>query len=272
MGEQQKMNYFSIWGEQKIPQIGLGTFDLKEESIRSGIEIGYRLIDTAWQYGNEKEVGNAVRTCSIPREDIFVTTKLWTEHVRTNSTRNALEESLRNLQLEYIDLYLIHWPAEGYEKAWETMIQLKEEGKIKNIGVSNFTEEQLKNLESYGVKPVLNQIESHPYFRNDDLIQECEKRGILAQVWCPLGGSYSNLKANQVFERLSEKYGKTPAQIILRWHIQRKVLLIPRSKNYQRLKENVEVFDFQLEKEDMRKIDELETGKRMGADPKNFNF
>ncbi len=266
------MNYFNISEGQNIPQIGLGTFDLKEEPIRNGIDMGYRLLDTAWQYGNEKEVGNAIRSCSLSREEIFVTTKLWTEHIRTNSTRKALEESLRNLQLEYIDLYLIHWPADGYEKAWEMMIRLKEEGKIKNIGVSNFTKEQLDNLKGSGVNPALNQIESHPYFRNDDLIRECKKRGILAQAWCPLGGSYSNLKANQVFETLSEKYEKKPAQIILRWHIQRNMLLIPRSQNYQRLQENIEVFHFQLEEEDMKKIDELETGKRMGADPENFNF
>lgn len=266
------MIYFETSSGYKIPQIGLGTFDLKKKSILAGIEAGYRLIDTAWQYGNENEVGMAVKECEVPREKLFITTKLWTEHVRTGSTRKALEESLKNLKLEYVDLYLIHWPAEGYESAWEDMIKLRDEGKIKNIGVSNFTHNQLNRIRKSGVNPVLNQVESHPYFKNDEIITLCKSFSILPQVWCPIGGSNSNLKENVLFRELSKKYVKTPVQIILRWHIQRGVLLIPRSKNFERLKENINVFDFVIDDTDMEKINALNTGSRMGADPENFRF
>lgn len=266
------MEYIRTADGIKIPKIGLGTFDLKAEAIRNGLEAGYRLLDTAWQYGNEGEVGKAVRESGIDREDIFVTTKLWTEQIRTNQVREALEESLCNLKMDYVDLYLIHWPANGYEKAWEVMSALMEEGKTKNIGVSNFNRHHLEAIAHTGIVPALNQVESHPYFRNDEVIDECMGRNINVQAWCPLGGSYSSLKSDKLFEEISHKYEKTPAQIILRWHIQRGMMVIPRSSNMKRLKDNIQIFDFELEEADMEKINALDTGKRMGADPDHFNF
>lgn len=266
------MEYLQIADGLRAPRIGLGTFDLKEDSIRTGLEAGYRLFDTAWQYKNEDQVGKAVKESGIAREEVLITTKLWTRHIRMGKAREALEESLRSLNLDYVDLYLIHWPAKGYEKAWEVMNTLKEEGKVKAIGVSNFNSHHLEAITRAGSVPAINQVESHPYFPNDEVIAQCRKRGICAQAWCPLGGPYSNLKSDKVFEHLSQKYKKTPAQIILRWHMQRGMMAIPRSSSKKRLEENLEIFDFWLEEADMTKIDKLDTGKRMGADPDNFDF
>ena len=266
------MEYIQMANGVKMPKIGLGTFDLKADSIRNGLEAGYRLLDTAWQYGNESEVGKAVKESGIDREKIFITTKLWTEQIRMNKVREALEESLHNLKMDYVDLYLIHWPADGYEKAWEVMNDLMKDGKIKNIGVSNFNRKHLEAIAYTGVVPIMNQVESHPYFKNEEVINECIGKNIKIQVWCPLGGSYSGLKSDKLFEELSYKYGKTPAQIILRWHIQRGMMAIPRSSNPKRLRDNIQIFDFELEETDMNKINALDTGKRMGADPDKFNF
>lgn len=266
------MNYFDLSESVKIPQIGLGTFDLKEESILNGLEAGYRLLDTAWQYRNECEVGKAIKHSGLKREEIFITTKIWTDFIRSGEIEKALHESLENLTLDYIDLLLIHWPATGYESAWEKMIELREKGLVKNIGVSNFTAQMIDNISVSGVLPVVNQIESHPYFQNDEVIDFCKEKNIMPQAWCPLGGSYSDLKNNALFEGLSDKYSKSPAQIILRWHIQRNVLIIPRTQNKERLRDNMDIFDFELSSEDVKKINLLNTVRRMGADPENFSF
>lgn len=266
------MNYFDVSETVRIPQIGLGTFDLKEESILNGLEAGYRLLDTAWQYKNEQEVGKAIKKSGINREELFVTTKIWTDFIRSGEIEKALHESLENLTLDYIDLLLIHWPATGYESAWEKMIELREKGLVKNIGVSNFTAQMIDNISVSGVLPVVNQIESHPYFQNDEVIDFCKEKNIMPQAWCPLGGSYSDLKNNALFEELSGKYSKSPAQIILRWHIQRNMLIIPRTQNKERLRDNMDIFDFELSSEDVKKINSLNTGRRMGADPDCFNF
>lgn len=267
------MNNIRLSNNMILPQVGLGTFDLKADSIGKALDLGYRLFDTAWQYGNEAEVGKAIRESGINREDIYITTKLWTKDVRSGRVQEELEESLEKLGTDYVDLYLIHWPAMGFEKAWKKMIRLQEDGKIKALGVSNFNEHHLKALErETGVNPVINQIESHPFFSNNEIIDFCESKGIAVQAWCPLGGSYSRLIENKLFEKLAVKYEKTRAQIILRWHIQRNSLVIPRSSNEKRQKENKELFDFELENSDMEKINALNTGKRMGADPDCFEF
>lgn len=257
----------------KIPQIGLGTYDLKADAICNAIRAGYTLLDTAWQYRNEGEVGCAVRKSGIRREEVAISTKVWTEDIRLGRVREELEESLKALQTDYVDLYLIHWPAIGFERAWETMARLKEEGKVREIGVCNFEPHHFEELERVsGIVPVLNQIESHPYFQNTELIQYCKGRGVLAQAWCPLGGSYSKLTEEPVFGELAKKYGKTPAQVILRWHLQRGVWMIPRSGNPVRQRDNKELFDFALDDADMERIGRMDTGHRIGADPDNFTF
>lgn len=259
--------------ELEIPRIGLGTFDLKESHISEALKMGYQLVDTAWQYGNEKEVGNALKNSNISRENIFVTTKLWTESVRSGNVEQELKQSLDNLGLEYIDMYLIHWPAEGFEKAWELMLKLKEKGFIRNVGVSNFQIHHLERLTHISDEiPVVNQIECHPYFQNKEVVQYCKDKKIIAQAWCPLGGSYARFFEKDIFKKLAKKYDKSSAQIILRWHIQRGVYVIPRSANVERLRQNLNIMDFELCQEDMEMIDKLDTGKRIGADPDNFRF
>lgn len=257
----------------KIPQIGLGTFGLKEESIQEAIQIGYRLLDTAWQYGNEVEVGNAVKHSGIARSSFFITTKLWTDDIRVGHVKEELEQSLKHLQMEYVDLYLIHWPAAGFERAWVVMEQLQKQGKVREIGVSNFAEHHFAELKQMSdCVPILNQVECHPYFQNRQIIDYCQRNGIITQAWCPLGGSYSKMVEKEVFQTIADKYGKTPAQVILRWHLQRGVYIIPRSSNRERLKSNFSLLDFELAEQDMEIINGLDTGKRMGADPDNFAF
>ncbi|MCI9422454.1 MAG: aldo/keto reductase [Dorea sp.] len=267
------MKFFKTTTGLKIPQIGLGSFDLKADAICNAIQSGYTLIDTAWQYGNEKEVGKAIKKSGKSREDIIISTKLWTEDIRQNQIQKEFDESLRNLQTDYVDIYLIHWPAVGFERAWETMAMLKEKGKIKEIGVCNFTPLHFDKLAKVsGIIPILNQIESHPYYQNANLIKYCKDRGIMPQAWCPLGGSYSKLVDDDSFKAISRKYRKTSAQIILKWHLQRDIWIIPRSANKERQKDNINLFDFELETEDMEKINQMDTGNRIGPDPDNFNF
>lgn len=267
------MKQVTLHDGNTVPQIGLGTFDLKEGDVREALKAGYRLLDTAWQYGNEEEVGRAVKRSGIPRKELFVTTKLWTEDVRTERVREALENSLRNLQMDYVDLYLIHWPAEKFEKAWLEMVQLKKEGKIRSVGVSNFETHHLEELRNVSdIVPAVNQIECHPYFVNYQLIDVCRNHKIAVQAWCPLGGSFAKIPEKKIFQDMAEKYKKTSAQVILRWHIQNQRLVIPRSANTERQKENLDIFDFELLPEDIQAIHALDTGKRIGADPDHFNF
>lgn len=267
------MEFFETSTGLKIPQIGLGSYALKADAICNAIQSGYTLIDTAWQYGNEKEVGKAIRNSGKSREDLIISTKLWTEDIRQNQIVKEFEESLRNLQTDYIDIYLIHWPAVGFERAWETMARLKEEGKIIEIGVCNFNSHHFDELTNVsGIVPILNQIESHPYFQNTKMIKFCKDKEIIPQAWCPLGGAYSKLVNDDSFKIFSRKYKKTPAQIILKWHLQRGVWVIPRSANRERQIDNMDLFDFELEIEDMEKINHMDTGNRIGPDPDNFNF
>lgn len=256
-----------------IPQIGLGTFDLKELHILEALQLGYRLIDTAWQYGNEREAGRAIKASGLDRGELFVTTKLWTEAIRQKRVRETLEDSLRNLMMEYVDLYLIHWPADGFEQAWLEMEKLKAEGKIRAIGVSNFQPHHIEALRNVSdTFPVINQIERHPFYHNKEVTAYCRKQGMAVQAWCPLGGAHARFFEKEIFRDMGRKYQKSPAQIILRWHIQKGIYVIPRSSHPIRLKDNLEVFDFRLDDADVDLIDALDTGRRIGADPDNFQF
>lgn len=267
------MEFFETSTGLRIPQIGLGSYSLKADEIYNAIQSGYTLIDTAWQYGNEEEVAKAIKKSGKSREDIIISTKLWTEDIRKNQIQKEFEESLRNLQTNYIDIYLIHWPAVGFERAWETMLKLKEEGKIREIGVCNFNPHHFDELKKVsGIVPILNQIESHPYFQNTKMIEFCKERKIIPQAWCPLGGAYSKLVEDDFLKDVSEKYGKTPAQIILKWHLQRGIWVIPRSIDRGRQIDNIDLFDFELEIGDIEKINQMDTGNRIGPDPDNFNF
>lgn len=262
-----------------IPQIGLGVFRAEEgdetyNAVKWALENGYRHIDTAMYYFNEESVGRAIRDSGIAREDIFVTTKLWNDDVRAGKTREALEGSLQRLGLDYVDLYLIHWPAEGREKAWAEMEKLQQEGKIRSIGVSNFNPHHLEELaKTATVTPAVDQIESNPYFQNQDVVDYCQQHGIQVEAWSPLGGSkQTNMREDETVQRIAEAHGKTPTQVIIRWHLQRGLVVLPKSTHEEYIKENIDVLDFELNDEEMAAMKGLERGTRTGSDPDDFDF
>lgn len=272
------MNCITLNNGVKIPALGLGVYQTPEgaetvNAVKWALEAGYRHIDAARIYGNEADVGNGMRESGIPREEIFLTTKLWNDDVRARRTKEAFEESLQALQTDYIDLYLIHWPVDGLEEAWVAMEELYNEGKIKAIGLSNFHEAHLQRINEIAkVKPAVNQIESHPYLVNQKLIDLSKAQGMEVEVWSPLGGTGGNLLQDEVICQLAQKYEKTAAQIVLRWDIQRGVIVIPKSTHKERIVSNLEVFDFELSRSDMEKIGQLNRNYRVGPDPDNFDF
>ncbi|NLV58772.1 MAG: aldo/keto reductase [Clostridiales bacterium] len=261
-----------------IPQLGLGVFQTRDgeetaNAVRWALEAEYRHIDTARIYGNEAGVGQGIRASGVPREEIFLTTKLWNEDIRRGRAREAFAESLAALGTDYVDLYLIHWPVQGFEQAWNHMEELHKAGKIRAIGVSNFHSHHLDSLEKTArIQPAVNQIESHPYFNNQELIDECHRRGIAVQVWSPLGGTGGTLLKDPLLQELAQKYGRTPAQIVLRWDIQRNVIVLPKSTHRDRIFSNRDMFDFELSGEDMERIRGLQRNRRVGPDPDHFNF
>ena len=272
------MNYIELNNGVKIPQLGLGVFRSPagqdtRNAVKWALDSGYRHIDTAKIYENEADVGIAIEESGVKREDIFLTTKLWNDDIRAGRAEEAFYESLERLRTDYVDLYLIHWPADGFEQAWITMEKLYNEGRIKAIGLSNFHESHLEKIKKTAtVKPVVNQIESHPYFNNQNLINLCLKQGIQVEVWSPLGGTGGNVLQDKTINELAVKYGKSAAQIVIRWDIQRNVIVIPKSVHKERITANLDVFDFELSKEDMQTIDNLDRNLRVGADPDNFDF
>lgn len=269
--EQVKLN-----DGHNIPKLGLGVWQATHEqvsiAVREAIQHGYRLIDTASIYGNEEGVGIGIKESGIDRNDIFVTTKVWNDAHGEISTIYALEKSLKRLKLDYIDLYLVHWPAprtDKYVETWKTLIKLKEQGFIGSIGVSNFNEDHLKRLKNEtGIVPTINQLEVHPYFQQQKLRSVNKELNIQTQSWSPLA---QNLAIeDDVIKEMSLKYGKTKAQIIIRWHLQNDLILIPKTVTPSRIKDNFDVFDFELEIDDLNKIGLLDRGERLGPDPELF--
>ncbi len=215
-----------------------------------------------------------MRRSGLKREEIFLTTKLWNEDVRQGRAKDAFRESLERLKTDYVDLYLIHWPVQGYKKAWHDMEDLYEEGLIKAIGLSNFHLHHLETLKpSMRVKPAVDQIESNPRFANQELIDELLRLEIAPEVWSPLGGSLdSNILGDGTIAEIGKKHGRTPAQIVLRWHLQRNVIVLSKSVHEDRIRSNLQLFDFELDAGDMLRLNGMNTGQRVGSDPDNFNF
>lgn len=247
----------------KMPVLGLGTLYLKdsvgENSVEQAILLGYRLFDTATRYGNEEAVGKGIEKSGIDRKDIFITTKLWASDMGYESTKIAFEKSRQKLGVDYIDLYLIHRPHGDIQGSWKAMEELYKAGKIKAIGVSNFDVKQLDDLMSYAeIMPTVNQIEINPYFQQPELQQEIEKRGIRVEAWSPFAQGRKGLFTNPVLVEVGKKYNKTAAQVTLRWLFQRGIVVIPRTSNTDHMKENLDIFDFELSKADMERITTLD--------------
>lgn len=267
----------SLAGGTKIPALGLGVFKAYDDTytaVRYALDAGYRHIDTAKVYENEAQVGKAVKDSGIPREQLFITTKLWTDSMRSRQVPQALEKSLSLLDMDYVDLYLMHWPLKDPKQnayVYTEMEKLRAQGKIRACGVSNFQMHHLDNLiADTGVIPDINQVESHPYLCNTTVLDYCKKRGIVAEAWSPLArGKITN---ETKLADLASKYVKTVAQIVIRWHLQRGIVVIPKSVKRNRIIENSKVFDFALTDEDMALISSLDRNFRTGSHPDDYNF
>ena len=247
---------------QKIPQLGFGVYCIPpaetEQCVLEALKIGYRHIDTAHMYGNEKEVGSAIKKSGIPRNEIFITSKLWVSEYGEGKTLQAIDKMLKRLDLVYIDLILLHFPFNDYMGAYKDLEKAYEQGKVKSIGISNFENQKLEELcDAAKIKPVLNQIELHPYFQQNELRQRMDKYNTKTEAWAPLGHAMTKIFDEEIIKKLSEKYKKSPAQIILRWDIQRGIITIPKSQKKERIKENFEIFDFEMTEDEIKEIDVL---------------
>ena len=265
----------------KMPWFGLGVFKVEEgpelvNAVKSAIKNGYRSIDTAAIYGNEegvgKGIGEGLKEAGISREEVFVTSKVWNADLGYESTLAAFETSLEKLGLEYLDLYLIHWPVEGkYKDAWKALETLYKEGRVKAIGVSNFHIHHLEDLmKDAEIKPMVDQVELHPRLTQKELQAFCKENGIQLEAWSPL--MQGQLLDNETLQEIANKYNKSVAQVILRWDLQNGVVTIPKSTKEHRIVANADIFDFELTKEDMDVIDGLNQNTRVGPDPDNFDF
>ncbi|AOV08659.1 aldo/keto reductase [Sporosarcina ureilytica] len=261
-----------------IPQLGFGVWKVSDEeaisTVDEAIQTGYRLIDTAKIYGNEVGVGKAIAKSAIPREELFITTKLWNSDQGYEQTLQAFDESLEKLGLDYVDLYLIHWPTPMYDtyvESYKAMEKIYKEGRAKAIGVCNFDIEHLQRIiDECEIVPAINQIECHPYLQQTELKAFCQQHGIHVEAYSPLMNGKDVLE-NTTIQEIAKQYGKTPAQVILRWHLQTDTIVIPKTVTPSRMAENLDVFDFELNSTDMDKISALDSGKRINAVPSEMN-
>ncbi|MDR3229665.1 MAG: aldo/keto reductase [Puniceicoccales bacterium] len=260
---------------RRIPQLGLGMWQMPGDKVAGAVEAaldaGYRAIDTAAAYFNEGELGAALKNTAVPREQLYITTKLWNSEQGFDETLRAFDKSLGLLGLEYVDLYLIHWPLPMFDKysdTWKALVRLRDEGRAKSIGVSNFNPDHLERIigES-GVTPAVNQIELHPYFAQRAVREFHAQRGIAIESWSPLAQG-RGLFEDATVAAIAQKHGRTPAQIAIRWHIQQGLIVIPKSVTPSRIRENFAVTDFSLDADDVAALDKLDSGRRLGPDPK----
>ena len=261
----------------EIPQIGLGVFKSADgeeviNAVKYAVDAGYRLIDTAAFYDNEAGVGEAIKSIGISRKQLFITSKVWNSDQGYDATLNAFDVSMEKLGLDVLDMYLIHWPVKGkYNDTWRALEKLYADGRVRVIGVSNFLQHQLEDLMSKAdIRPMLNQIEYHPYLTQPDLVDFCTKNSIQVQAWAPL--MRGKIFEVDVLRRLAEKHDKSPAHIVLRWNFHKGICTIPKSVKKQRIIDNANIFDFELSQDDILEIDNLNMNERLGSDPENFNF
>lgn len=257
------MEYVTLANGVKMPELGYGVYQVTKEEcercVSDALSVGYRHIDTAQSYFNEEEVGNAIKKSGIPREELFITTKVWIEHYGYEECRKSVLESLRKLQLDYIDLMLLHQPFADYYGAWRALEELYAEGKLRAIGVSNFYPDRLVDLCAFSrIKPMVNQVETHPHNQQKTAHEWMKKYGVVHEAWAPFGEGRGGLFTDPVLTKIGAKYGKTAAQVILRWHLQRGIVVIPKSTHKERMAEKFNVFDFTLSDEDMKAIAALD--------------
>ena len=257
------MEYVTLSNGVKMPQLGYGVYQVNKEEcercVLDALKVGYRHIDTAQSYFNEEEVGNAIAKSGVPREQIFLTTKVWVEHYGYDETRKSVLESMRKLKTNYIDLVLLHQPFSDYYGAWRALEDLYAEGVIKAIGVSNFYPDRLVDICSFArIKPMVNQVETHPHNQQIEAHEWMKKYGVQHEAWAPFGEGRGGMFEEPLLVEIGKKYGKTAAQVILRWDIQRNVVAIPKSTHIERMEQNFDIFDFELSEEDMAKIATLD--------------
>lgn len=260
------MQYKTLSNGAKMPQLGYGVYQVSkdecERCVMDALKVGYRLIDTAQSYFNEEEVGNAVVKSGISRGELFITSKVWIEHYGYDECKKSVEKSLKKLQTDYIDLMLLHQPFGDYYGAWRALEDLYAEGKLRAIGISNFYPDRAIDLASFArIKPMINQVEIHPRNQQTEAKAWNEKYGIQLEAWAPFGEGRGNMFNLPELKEIAAKHKKSVAQVILRWHLQRNIIVIPKSTHKERMQENFEVFDFELDDDDMAKIKALDTGK-----------
>ncbi len=261
------MEYVSLNNGVKMPMEGFGVYQVPDpaqckESVLTAIRNGYRLIDTAAAYMNEEAVGEAIRKCGIPREELFITTKLWVQDMESYDTaKKAIDVSLKKLGLDYLDLYLFHQPMKDYIGAYRAMEDAYKAGKIRAIGVCNCYPEILANVcETVEIMPAVNQVELHPFFQQPKALELMKHYGVVPEAWGPLAEGRNNIFAHPVLKEIGDKYGKTPAQVALRWNVDRGVVIIPKSVHEERIQQNMNIWDFKLTEEDMKAIEALDLG------------
>nr|WP_303181207.1 aldo/keto reductase [Lachnoclostridium phocaeense] len=260
------MEYVTLNNGVKMPRLGFGVYQIKdpaqcEQAVLDAISVGYRLIDTAASYGNEEAVGQAIRKCGVPREELFITTKLWISDTSYEGAKKAFQKSLDKLGLDCMDLYLIHQPLNDYYGAWRAMEELYKEGKIRAIGVCSFYPDRLADLLSFNeVAPAVNQVEANVFFQQNESQKYMQSRGVVMEGWAPFAEGKNDLFHNEVLARIGEKHGKSVAQVVLRWLLQRGIVCIPKSVEKERMEQNFDVFDFTLDGEDLAQIAALDTG------------
>ena len=257
------MDYVTLSNGVKMPQLGYGVYQVTkdecERCVLDALAVGYRSIDTAQAYFNEEEVGNAIQKSGVKREDIFLTSKVWVEHYGYEECKKSVLESLKKLKTDYIDLMLLHQPFSDYYGAWRALEELYEEGKLRAIGISNFYPDRMVDIASFAkIRPMVNQIEIHPHNQQKEAEKWNKKYGVQLEAWAPFGEGRGGIFDLPELKEIADKYGKTVAQVILRWHLQRGIVVIPKSTHKERMEENFNVFDFKLSDGDMAKISELD--------------
>lgn len=272
------MDYVTLNNGLKMPQLGFGVWQVPDDeataAVANALKAGYRSIDTAMIYQNEKGVGKAIKDAGLPREELFITTKVWNSDQGYENTLRAFDESLERLGLDYVDLYLIHWPTpqfDDYVDTYKALEKLYHDGRVKAIGVCNFEIEHLERLLSEcEVTPVLNQVECHPYLAQTELKEFCAKHDIFVEAWSPLDQGGEVLQ-DETVKKIAEAHQKSPAQIVLRWHLQNQTIVIPKSVTPSRIEENFQVFDFELSSDEMEQIHALNKNRRKGSHPNEMN-